>query len=266
MALGFVSLASSSTFGNAYLLDGGPGARVMVDCGAGLRQLETALADVGLDPSHIEAIFLTHGHSDHVRAVTLRVPFPRSYGIPVYATEGLWQLLDGCIGSLEPSLRRVLPAGGETTVGSLRVRAIPKPHDCVDPVGLVIDGAMGSWLFLTDLGHVPPHLLCEGRECEYLVVEANHEPALELASGRPEVLVRRVLGDRGHLSNQQAAAALREMVNRRTRVVFLAHLSVECNTPALAYSTCRHELDRCGYRGELGVLPAGGQVLRWPRL
>lgn len=263
MPQGFVSLASSSVYGNAYLLDAGPGARLLVDCGVGLRRLEAALAGLGVHPHQIDAVFLTHAHADHVRAVTLRHPFPQRYGVPVYAAESLWARLGQRVGPVDPGLRRVLPPGGEVEVGSARVRAVPKPHDCVDPVGLVVDCPRGRWLFLTDLGHVPVELVREGSDCEYLVVEANHDPGLEAASGRPYSLIQRVLGSHGHLSNDQAGLALSEMAGPGTRAVFLAHLSLQCNRPDLAYRVCREYLARAGYHGVLEVLPPGGTPYRW---
>lgn len=263
MAHRFVSFGSSSVYGNAYLLDAGPGARLLVDCGVGLRRLEEALAGLGIDPHRIDAVILTHAHSDHVRAVTLRYPFPQRYRVPVYAAAGLWDCLGERVGPIQPGLRRILAPGGEGDIGGVRVRALPKPHDCVDAVGLVIEGAWGRWLFLTDLGHVPPELVREGAGCEYLVVEANHDPALEAASGRPYSLIRRVLGSHGHLSNDQAGAALAGMAGPRTRAVFLAHLSLDCNRPGLAYRVCREHLARAGYRGDLEVLPPGGNPYRW---
>lgn len=261
--LGFISLASSSAYGNAYLVDGGPGARLLIDCGLGLRRLETALVTLGVDPWRLDAIFLTHAHADHVRGVTLRYPFPQRYGIPVYASVLLWERLGDRVGPIDSCLRQALPAGGDIVVGRARVRALPKPHDCVDPVALGVELPWGRWLFLTDLGHVPAELVREGAACEYIVIEANHDPGLEVASGRPHSLVRRVLGSHGHLSNEQAGLALSQMAGRRTRAIFLAHLSLECNRPALAYQVCRDHLTRAGYGGVLEVLPPGETPFHW---
>jgi len=246
----FCSLASSSRAGSAYLIEGGDGTRVLVDCGPGIRRLEAGLEGLGLAPSSLSGVLLTHGHHDHIRALKLKSPFTVKHGVPLYASAPLLDLVGwwGCAGE-------VLRPGRVTRVGGLDVLPFLKPHDADDPLGFLIDDGESRLAVLTDLGWVPPDVLALLRDTTYFIFEANHDVEMETNSGRPFHLIRRVLGSEGHLSNDQAGEALAAAVGPRTRMVLLAHLSDECNTPRLAFETVGSYLDQAGYGGGLCVAP-----------
>jgi len=195
-------------------------------------------------------VLLTHGHHDHVRALKLKNPFTVKHRVPLYASEPLLGLLAGwcCTGE-------ALRPGRVERVGGLDVLPFLKPHDADDPLGFVLDDGESRLAVLTDLGRVPPEVLALLRDTTYFIFEANHDVDMERASSRPLHLVQRVLGEYGHLSNDQAGEALAAAVGPGTRMVLLAHLSDECNTPRLAYETVNGYLDRAGYGGGLCVAP-----------
>lgn len=162
------------------------------------------------------------------------------------------------MGPLDPALVRTIDRQGTIQVGSLQVTAFPKPHDCAEPVGFVV-AADGTRLGIaTDLGEVGGEILMALTGCHALIFESNHDPDLERTAGRPAVLVNRVLGKYGHLSNRQAGEALAQLVTAETSIVMLAHLSIDCNTPPLAAGTVGPYLRRSGFRGRLCVAPADG--------
>lgn len=252
----FVSLCSSSRHGNAYLIEGPQGDRILIDCGVRLRRLEKILGDLQVDPQTIKGIFLTHEHHDHTQALRIKTPFPQRYGIPVYATGAFWGATKKSIGCLDRHLSRQIPRSGLLRVGEFTISPFVKPHDAVDPVSFLIRSKQTQVAVVTDLGCVPDPLINVLRGSEYLIFESNHDPELEINSGRDYHLVRRVLGSQGHLSNEQAGKALARIVNQHTRGILLAHLSLDCNRPDLAKEVVDHELRAVNYRGVLKVAPA----------
>ncbi len=229
----FCSLSSSSVHGNSYFVETPGGARLLVDCGVSIRRLERYLDEMGVPPSSITAIFVTHSHRDHIAALDLKTPFAEKYGVPVYAPAGFWRSW-APRGDLDESLRCTIEPGSPVDVGACVVTAFRKPHDCVDPVGYTVRCGDHSISIVTDLGCVPESVADAVRSSQYLVFESNHDREMELNSSRSRWLILRVLSDIGHLSNEQSARALSGIVSSETRLVLLSHLSLECNTPELA--------------------------------
>ncbi len=244
--LQYCSLSSSSTYGNAYLIRS-QSTVVLVDCGLSLRRLERAATAVNVDLQQVSAVLITHHHGDHTRALRLRRPLSIRYDLPVYGSDEFWstwnlQAAHGGFGSLERQARVLIP-GHTVTIGDICVSAFARPHDASGSLGYVLSAGAESVAVLTDLGHVPDQLLSRLRGTRHLIVEANHDVAMESQSARPEWLKARVMGPLGHLSNQQAGRAIAAMSTDHTRSVLLAHLSLDCNLPALALETvsrCLH--------------------------
>jgi phosphoribosyl 1,2-cyclic phosphodiesterase len=212
-----------------------------------------ALRALNVSPESISAIFLTHEHGDHVQALKIRLPFPQRYGITTYAPKGVWDALQ--IDNIDHKLKKTITVGKPIQVAELQVSAFAKPHDTFEPVGYLVSANDARCAVVTDLGEVPSSIekLLEG--CEYFIFESNHDPDMERSSGRGPMLIERVLGPKGHLSNQQAARALSKMVTKETQMVMLGHLSIDCNTPGLAYGATLNGLKQTSFSGELLVLP-----------
>ena len=263
----FCSLASSSKAGSAYLVEGGDGTRLLVDCGLGIRKLEARLWQTGVGPASLAGVLATHGHADHVAALRLRHPFTAKHRVPLYATGHLIHTLTYEDPQAPYSPRHcrhlgethAVRAGRPFKVGGLEVTAFRKPHDAPDPLGFLITDGEAQIAVLTDLGTVYGETVRLLRGSTFLVFESNHDVEMELRSGRPGHLIRRVLGNQGHLSNEQAGKALAGIVGPETKMILLAHLSDECNTPELAYGTVVRHLDQAGYGGGLGVAPLFGR-------
>lgn len=250
----FCSLSSCSQFGNAYLVEGADGTRVLVDCGVRIRRLERYLSELGVAPESISALLMTHDHADHVAALAVRTPFAVKYRIPVWATAGFWRAWDPRGARVPQELRRVV-GGAPLQIGGLRVQPFAKPHDAADPVSYLIHDGPERLTVLTDLGHLPDGLRPLLAGCEHYILESNYDYQMELRSGRAPLLVGRVLGDYGHLSNDQAAAALAALAGEQTRTVLLAHLSLDCNTPELARRTVAAALAQQGRQVRVEVAP-----------
>ncbi len=221
----FAWLGSGSR-GNAALVEA-DGCCVMIDCGLALKEAEARLARLGKAPADIDAILVTHEHSDHIGGVAR---FAARHGILVRATAGTAR---GFRGNLPPRLEPINPHE-VFAVGALEVAPMPVPHDAREPCQFVFSDGAARLGIVTDLGHVTAHVIASLQGCDALAIESNHDDDMLAAGPYPGPLKRRVGGDRGHLSNAQAAALLAALDTARLRHVVALHLSEINNTPALA--------------------------------
>jgi phosphoribosyl 1,2-cyclic phosphodiesterase len=233
----FAWLGSGSR-GNAALVEA-DGRCVMVDCGFGLKEAEARLARLGKTPQDIEAILVTHEHSDHIGGVAR---LAARHGIRVMATPGTAR---GFRLGPPPRLEHINPH--ETfACGALEISPMPVPHDAREPCQFVFsDGAVRLGI-VTDLGKTTQHVTASLQGCDALALECNHDVAMLAAGPYSAALKRRVGGDLGHLSNDQAAALLGALDTARLRHVIGLHLSEINNCPELA---------RAALAGVLGCPP-----------
>lgn len=233
MSLALCILASGSS-GNCSLLRT-PAGLVMIDAGIGPRSFVRAVAgeDVCLDD--LRAVVLTHLDSDHFRRTWVRQIVKR--GITVHlAQEHAAHLEDETAAALGPQLRPF--SGTFSPVDGVRFEPLAFAHDSTGSFGYVIDGHGGRIGFATDLGHVPAALIEQFDDLDVIAIESNYDPDLQARSGRPWFLQKRITGGRGHLSNEQALAAIKAIFDRHKRRrlpnhVVLLHRSDQCNCPDL---------------------------------
>lgn len=223
--LRFASLGSGSR-GNATLVEWAEGT-LMIDCGFGLRETELRLRRLGKTPQSINAIVITHEHSDHIRGVSV---FARRYGIPVYMTSGTWKSRD--FGEL-PDLR-LIEAYTPFDISGLKVMPVAVPHDAQEPSQFVLEHQGRRLGVLTDLGSITAHVEQSFQDVDAMVLEANHDPVMLASGSYPYSLKQRVGGSWGHLSNQQAAGFLQRMDCARLQHLVVAHISQQNNRLDLA--------------------------------
>lgn len=234
----------SGSRGNAVVVESG-GRRLLVDAGFSCRELERRMRVVGVEPATIEALVLTHEHSDHTRGAEL---FSRRYGLEVFATAGT--LVEIAL----PRPAEVLASGAQREVGSFLVEPFAIPHDAREPVGLVLEDGAGRRLGLAaDLGSASRLAWGRLRDLDLLILETNHDLEMLRNGPYPWSLKQRVAGRHGHLSNRQAAEGLPELVGDRLRSVVLYHLSQTNNLPGLAAAAIGEALDAVGCRARTVV-------------
>lgn len=227
----FTTLASSST-GNAALVSCGD-THILLDAGISAKQIAARLRDLGTVPQQLSAILITHAHSDHVSG--LRVLAGKA-GAPVYATStAFWEWYKRNRCDEVKSLFRPLEAGAGVQIGPLWVESFPTPHDAAGSVGYSIAGEGGRVVLCTDLGYVTGEVRRAVEGCELLVCETNHDVDWVRSGPYPYYLKQRILGPRGHLSNEAGAELAAFAVESGAKAVVLAHLSRTNNTPARAY-------------------------------
>jgi phosphoribosyl 1,2-cyclic phosphodiesterase len=222
----FASLGSGSR-GNALLVEAG-NTRVLIDAGFGPREMSRRLARLNLAGEDVDAVLVTHEHSDHVGGV---FACARRFGWTVLLTHGT---LTACGADQAQERTTIIDSHKPFSVGDLGIHPFPVPHDAREPVQFVLTDGAARLGVLTDAGHVTSHMVAMLDGCEALVLECNHDAAMLAQGSYPPALKRRVGGPWGHLDNAAAASLLDQLDVSRLRHVVAAHLSKQNNSPMLA--------------------------------
>jgi phosphoribosyl 1,2-cyclic phosphodiesterase len=244
-----VTVLSSGSCGNSIVFSS-DGASVMVDAGLSCKELERRMSLFGLDPSDLDALLLTHEHTDHTRGAKRLCS---TYDVPVYGTDGTLSLtpLDGV--ELRPISHR-----HAFEVGPLRVSPFPIKHLAAEPVAFSISDDGFKLSIVSDLGCVTPKVVDALQSSTVLMVEANYDDDMLVNGTYPDFLKRTIRGDHGHLSNDDAAALCSQVVSDSTTTVVLLHLSRENNTPEKAAEAVAGGIRRSGRVARLEVTEHGG--------
>lgn len=238
----FCSLFSGSS-GNCTLIGCG-GAAVLIDAGASARAINNALHELDMELSDIKAIFITHEHSDHIRGLPTLI---RRYQIPVYANAGTIEGILNTYHQIDTDYIAELETGGAIDIDCISVHSFKTSHDSLESVGYTVESEHSRIAVATDLGYVSDEVLQNLKGCGLIMLESNHDVGM-LKNGRyPYFLKKRILSDRGHLSNESCAEVLPELIKSGTGRFVLAHLSEENNLPELAEETSVSALSMAGY-------------------
>lgn len=249
MELCIASLFSGSK-GNALFIRCG-NSSVLIDAGMSARAIEKALAKIGASAAELDAVFVTHEHIDHIKALNV---LAKRFPIRIHLTERTADaLLSACqISSAEP----LIPHAPffSVTLGSLTVESFPTQHDSAQSVGFRVSAKTSEGIrtvgIATDLGCVDDTVRSALLGSEFVVLEANHDENMLMCGSYPYSLKRRILSPRGHLSNDACGSFLCELAAHGLRGAMLAHLSEENNHPALARATVTHALSQAGISRE----------------
>lgn len=256
------TLASGSS-GNCLLVSAG-GAHVLVDAGISCRRITAALAGLGVEPRALAGVLVTHEHSDHISGLAT---LTKKFALPVYTSPGTARQLCYRIAAMEDLVRPVSP-GESLEVGPFGVETFPTSHDAAEPMGFALTHGGRKAAVVTDLGYVSDQVLNGVKGAQLLVCEANHDVEWLESGPYPYYLKSRILGDRGHLSNEAGAALACRCVAAGAHTVLLAHLSKENNTPARALQAAQTALRGMGADPErdlcLAAAPRGELSAAYP--
>ncbi|MGI6551075.1 MAG: MBL fold metallo-hydrolase [Syntrophomonadales bacterium] len=234
-----IQILASGSSGNAVFFELG-NTRILIDAGISARRIERGLASIGVKAGDLDAILITHEHSDHISGVDV---LARRHHLPVYARPRTWNMLR-FRDKLDSDCCREL--SGSLGIGQVKVVPFPISHDAVDPVGFCLYHQQMKYVIATDLGVVTP-VVKEALACaDAVVLEANHDLEMLKNGPYPFYLKRRIRSEVGHLSNNDAADLLTGIPRKSTMQVFLAHLSRQNNLPALAERIVRQRLSEHG--------------------
>jgi|AntRauTorcE11897_2_1112592.scaffolds.fasta_scaffold00001_482 phosphoribosyl 1,2-cyclic phosphodiesterase len=232
-----VTLASGSKGNSTYIQT--EQAKVLVDAGLTLKQLELRLSVIGVNPADIDAICITHEHSDHIKGVSF---FARKYGTKIYAHNYLWQILGAKLKKINIS-EQVVFFSDDFFIKDLTVSSFELPHDSVYCVGYSFLNNGKKISIATDLGYTNDRILEKLKNSTLVILEANYDEHLLVKNPKyPIYLKNRITSNKGHLSNVNAAQVILQLMKYNVKQVVLAHLSEENNAPEMAYSTVKQFL------------------------
>ncbi len=243
MSLQFQTLTSGSK-GNATLIacnDGLKTRHLLLDCGITHSHLKTKLQASGIEIEQLDAIFISHEHDDHIgcaHALAL------NYRIPVYMSCGTHNALKASKNIDFGELLNLVRDSDNLELAGMQVHPFTVPHDAREPLQLRCSDGNRTLAIATDLGHATSHVLQHLKDCNALILEANHDVDMLAASNYPEFLKKRIAGQYGHLNNAQAAEVLTHVAHQNLSLVVAAHLSENNNRPELAKNSLAQALKR----------------------
>lgn len=233
------SIASGSSGNCIYV--GSDCAHVLVDVGISGKRIEQGLNALDLTGRDIDGILITHEHSDHIKGLGV---LARKYEIPIYTTGGTVDAMmrSGSLGKIPADIFREIREDEPFSIKDLTVNPFTIPHDAAQPVGYRLSCGCQSVGIATDLGKYNDYIVENLQNLDAVLLEANHDIRMLQVGRYPYYLKQRILGDRGHLSNENAGQLLCRILHDNMKAVFLGHLSKENNYEELAYETVCSEV------------------------
>ena len=243
MKIRFISLASGSS-GNCYYLGTGKYG-ILIDSGIGIRIIKKSLKEINVSLESIRAVFVTHDHADHIKAVG---HLGEKLNIPVYTTARIHEGINKsyCMTEKLSSSIRFLEKEQPMMLEDFNIESFEVPHDGTDNVGYCIEIGEKVFSFLTDLGEITPTAARYIRKTNYLIIEANYDEEMLKMGSYPQYLKERISSNTGHMSNSDTAEFLAENMTEHLKYIWLCHLSKDNNHPELALKTIEWKLKNKG--------------------
>jgi len=236
-----LTILGSGSAGNCAYLETDE-TRLLIDAGLSGRQIRERLASIGRTPELLHGILITHEHSDHVQGLTT---LSAKLRIPLFCNRLTQEAIENQLNTRFDC--RIFSTGASFEVGDVAVDTFSVPHDASDPVGFLVRTNAGNIGFLTDLGHATNLVIERVRTANVLLLETNHDlKLLQEDTKRPWSIKQRILSRHGHLSNDDAAGVVEQIVSSELRHLFLGHLSRDCNQPERAIDAVSERLQKMG--------------------
>ena len=228
-----ISILASGSSGNVTYVESKE-KKILIDCGLSGKKVTTLLEEIGRHPKDLDAILVTHEHRDHIHGVGV---LARKYHLDVYANKKTWEAMDSMIGNVKVEQKHLFEIDKTLTFGDIDVSSFGVSHDAIDPQFYIFEKSNKRFVMLTDTGYVSDKMRGQIADADAYLFESNHDLSMLRMGRYPWYLKQRILGDKGHLSNDDGALALSEIIGDRTKKVFLGHLSKENNMKQIARST-----------------------------
>ena len=249
MSLRICSLASGSS-GNCYVI-WTEDTVLLVDAGISGKQIRERMQSIGKSCENVDAILITHEHSDHIKGLSALIKNNRR----IYASR---KTLSATKLEFNEGFCSYINAGEDFSIGDIRVRAFRTSHDAIDPMGFIFASGGSAICIVTDTGCLNDEIKAFMKEAGIIVLESNHDENILKMGPYPWFLKQRILSDKGHLSNETSANALAEIIasesSEKKRLVLLAHLSKENNFPEMAEATMENILREKGCKANACIL------------
>lgn len=231
-SLRYSILASGST-GNVTYLETAHH-RILIDAGLSGKRIENLMAKINRSLKDVEAIFVTHEHSDHSHGVGV---LARRYGMDVYANQGTWDAMADRIGKIPVEQKHLIAPNSVKDLGDMQVESFAVSHDAAEPQFYQVHHDNKTFCILTDTGYVSDRVEGTIKDADAYLMECNHDTEMLRMGPYSWPLKQRILGDEGHLSNEEGADALMDVIGPRTKEIFLGHRSQHNNMRSLAHLT-----------------------------
>ena len=240
----FCSLYSGSSGNSIFIAS--DNAKVLIDAGLAGKKIDEALKHIGEEASSIDGIFITHEHIDHIKGVGV---LSRKYDIPIYANDNTWAVMEKNIGKIKEHNIRIMDRRSSITINDLEIKSFNIPHDAIAPVGYTVSSAEKNASVVTDFGVFTEEIRDNIIDSDIILLESNHDVNMLRMGPYPYKLKLRVLGENGHLSNEDCGSAIVSLLkNDKKKQIVLGHLSGTNNHPDLAYQTVVDVLSANGIR------------------
>ena len=235
----FCSLYSGSS-GNCYYINI-DGNRILLDAGKSLKKIREALEGLDENIENIDAILITHEHSDHIQGLKMLC---KKHDINIYMTDKTKSEIQCLVDTINEENIVTFKAGDKFDIGCANIKSVKISHDAIDPVMYTFKDKNDNKISIfTDVGEITDTILENIKGSKLAVIEANYEENLLRVSRYPSYLKKRIMGKYGHLSNEEAGFLAKELVKNGTKKILLGHLSKENNTDIIAYQTIQNELN-----------------------
>lgn len=224
------SILASGSSGNAALIETA-NQTILVDCGLSGKKMENLFSEVGRSMTDVDAILVTHEHVDHIKGLGV---LARRYEVPIYANAKTWAAMEPSIGEINSAQKFQFDMETVKSFGSLQVESFGVSHDAVEPMFYIFHSGKKKFVMITDTGYVSDRMKGHIANADAYLFESNHDVGMLRMGRYPWNVKRRILGDEGHVSNEDAGIAMSEVIGDATKRIYLGHLSKDNNMKDLA--------------------------------
>ena len=230
-----ISVLASGSKGNVSYITYSS-TKLLIDLGLTLSNIEKKLEEIGINPSEINGILLTHTHTDHTSSLK---NFIKKYNTKLYLSEKMYNELSKTINLFNYEI-----IDKEFIINDINIQVIKLSHDTDDSNGYILESNNKSIVYITDTGYINKKYFKLLTDKDIYVMESNHDIEMLMNGNRPYFLKQRILGDKGHLDNTKSSNYLAQLIGPNTKKVILIHLSEDNNTPELALNTLKETLEK----------------------
>ncbi|MBC1402391.1 MBL fold metallo-hydrolase [Listeria booriae] len=224
------SILASGSSGNATLIET-VNQTILVDCGLSGKKIENLFGEVGRSMTDVDAILVTHEHVDHIKGLGV---LARRYEVPIYANAKTWAAMEPSIGEINSAQKFQFDMETVKSFGSLQVESFGVSHDAAEPMFYIFHSGKKKFVMITDTGYVSDRMKGHIANADAYLFESNHDVGMLRMGRYPWNVKRRILGDEGHVSNEDAGIAMSEVIGDATKRIYLGHLSKDNNMKDLA--------------------------------
>lgn len=228
-----ISILASGSSGNAIYIES-PTTKLLVDCGLSGKKTAELMSQIDRDPHDLDAILVTHEHTDHIQGVGV---MSRRYDLDIYANNKTWDAMGKKIGKIKTEHKFLFANDELKTIGDIDISSFGVSHDAIDPQFYTFHKNNKQFVILTDTGYVNDRMRAALRNADAYLIESNHDVSMLRMGAYPWSVKQRILSDKGHLSNDDGALALVDLIGNNTKRVYLGHLSKENNMKEIARDT-----------------------------